>query len=133
MPVELRAHTAFSFGDGAVTPEAMVKRAAELGYGSIGITDTADLGGIVRFALEAERQGVRPIAGAELNVEGFPVGLIARTAEGFRNIASLVTRARVHSDLRHWTKGQNAKLRGRPRVSWKDVAERSAGVHVPGF
>src|SRR5687767_7198704 len=130
MPVELRAHTAFSFGDGAVTPEAMVKRAADLGYGSIGITDTADLGGIVRFALEAKRQGVRPIAGAEVNVEGFPVGLIARTAEGFRNIASLVTRARVHSDLRHWTKGQNAKLRGRPRVSWKDVAERSAGVHV---
>ncbi|HYN80519.1 MAG TPA: error-prone DNA polymerase [Gemmatimonadaceae bacterium] len=130
MPVELRAHTAFSFGDGAVTPEAMVKHAAELGYGSIGITDTTDLGGIVRFALEAKRQGVRPIAGAELNVEGFPVGLIARTAEGFRNIASLVTRARVHSDLRQWTKGQNAKLRGRPRVSWKDVAERSAGVHV---
>jgi error-prone DNA polymerase len=130
MPVELRAHTAFSFGDGAVTPEALAKRAAELGYHSIGITDTADLGGIVRFALEAKRQGVRPIAGAELNVEGFPVGLIARTDEGFRNIASLVTRARVHSDLRHWEKGQNAKLRGRPRVSWKDVAERSAGVHV---
>jgi error-prone DNA polymerase len=72
MSVELRAHTAFSFGDGAVTPEAMVKRAAELGYHSIGITDTADLGGIVRFALEAKRQGIRPIAGAELNVEGFP-------------------------------------------------------------
>ncbi|HEY3258424.1 MAG TPA: error-prone DNA polymerase [Gemmatimonadaceae bacterium] len=130
MPVELRAHTAFSFGDGAVTPEALVKRAAELGYDSIAVTDTADLGGIVRFALEAKRQGVRPIAGVELNVEGFPVGLIARTDEGFRNIASLVTRARVHSDLRQWQKGQNAKLRGRPRVSWKDVAERSAGVQV---
>jgi error-prone DNA polymerase len=129
MPVELRAHSAFSFGDGAVTPEALVRRAAELGHHSIGITDTADLGGIVRFALEAKRQGVRPIAGVELNVEGFPVALIARTDEGFHNIASLVTRARVHSDLRHWTKGQNAKLRGRPRVSWKDVAERSAGVH----
>ena len=130
MPVELRAHTAFSFGDGAVTPEALVKRAAELGYDSIAVTDNADLGGIVRFALEAKRQGVRPIAGVELNVEGFPVGLIARTGEGFRNIASLVTRARVHSDLRQWQKGQNAKLRGRPRVSWKDVAERSAGVQA---
>jgi error-prone DNA polymerase len=130
MSVELRAHTAFSFGDGAVTPEALVKRAAELGYHSLGITDNADIGGIVRFTLEAKRQGVQPIAGVELNVDGHPVGLIARTAEGFRNIASLVTRARVHSDLRNWQKGQNAKLRGRPRVSWKDVAERSAGVHA---
>lgn len=130
MSVELRAHTAFSFGDGAVTPEALARRAAELGYHSIGITDTADLGGIVRFALEAKRQGIKPIAGAELNVEGFPVALLARTDEGFRNIASLITRARVHSDLRHWQKGQNAKLRGRPRVSWKDVAERNAGVQV---
>ena len=99
MPVELRAHTAFSFGDGAVTPEALVKRAAELGYKSIGITDTADLGGIVRFALEAKRQGVQPIAGVELNVDGYTAAFIARTDEGFRNIASLVTRARVHSEL----------------------------------
>ena len=48
--VELRAHTAFSFGDGAVTPEAMVARAADLGYAATGITDTADLGSIVRAA-----------------------------------------------------------------------------------
>ena len=130
MPVELRAHTAFSFGDGAVTPENLARRAAELGYKGIGITDTADLGGIVRFALEAKRQGIQPIAGVELNVDGYIVALIARTDEGFRNIASLVTRARVHSDLRQWKKGQNAAMRGRPRVSWKDVAERSAGVHA---
>jgi error-prone DNA polymerase len=130
MPVELRSHTAFSFGDGAVTPEALVKRAAELGYKSVGITDSADLGGIVRFALEAKRQGIQPIAGVELNVDGYTAAFIARTDEGFRNIASLVTRARVHSDLRQWKKGQNAAARGRPRVSWKDVAERSAGVHA---
>ena len=68
--VELRAHTAFSFGDGGTSPEALVARAASLGYNAIGITDTADLGGIVRFGLEARRQNVRPIVGAELNVDG---------------------------------------------------------------
>ena len=50
-PVELRAHTAFSFGDGAVTPEAMVERAAALGYAALGITDSADLGGLVRVEI----------------------------------------------------------------------------------
>ncbi|MDQ3242363.1 MAG: PHP domain-containing protein, partial [Gemmatimonadota bacterium] len=60
---ELRAHTAFSFSDGAVTPEALVRKGAELGYHTIGITDTADLGGVVRFALECRRQGVKPVVG----------------------------------------------------------------------
>src|SRR5437762_6435083 len=92
--VELRAHTAFSFGDGGASPVALVTRAASLGYGAIGITDTADLGGIVRFGLEARRQNVRPIVGAELNVDGCPVAFLARSKTGFNNVASLVTRSR---------------------------------------
>src|ERR671914_811283 len=51
--IELRAHSAFSFGDGAVTPQNIVKRARRLGYTHLGITDTADLGGLVRFGEEA--------------------------------------------------------------------------------
>ncbi|MDQ3244410.1 MAG: error-prone DNA polymerase [Gemmatimonadota bacterium] len=125
--IELRAHTAFSFSDGAVTPEALVRKGTELGYTTIGITDTADLGGVVRFALECRRQGVKPVVGVELNVDGRPAAFFARTAEGMHNIGALVTRARVGS-LRGWVKGQSADRRGRPRVSWKDVAERSGGM-----
>ncbi|MBA3342628.1 MAG: error-prone DNA polymerase [Gemmatimonadaceae bacterium] len=127
MAVELRAHTAFSFSDGAVTPETLVRRAAELGYTTIGVTDTADLGGVVRFTLECRRQSVKPVVGVELNVDGRPAAFLAQNAEGMRNIGALVTRARVGS-LRGWVKGQSADRRGRPRVSWNDVAERSAGV-----
>jgi error-prone DNA polymerase len=68
--VELRARSAFSFGDGVLTPEALVARAAELGYGALGLTDAADLGGAVRFAMAARERGVRPVLGAELRVEG---------------------------------------------------------------
>src|SRR5450759_3229263 len=92
--VELRTHTAFSFGDGSVTPEAMVECAAAMGYSALGLTDTADLGGVVRFALKAWELKVRPIIGAELNVDGRPAAFLARTAEGYHNLASLVTRAR---------------------------------------
>lgn len=95
--IELRTHSAFSFGDGACAPEAIVRRAAELGYPALGLTDAADLGGTIRFALESARQGVKPIIGAELNVDGHPVALLARDAEGFRNLAALVTRARLGS------------------------------------
>src|SRR3977135_1345667 len=92
--VELRAHTAFSFGDGSVTPEVLVARAAQLGYDTIGITDTADLGGIVRGALAARDHGLRMIAGAELRVDGQPMAFLARTMEGYRNLAALVTASR---------------------------------------
>src|SRR5689334_10445823 len=99
--VELRAHTAFSFGDGTMTPEALVTRASALGYAAIGVTDTADLGAAARFIHEAKQQGIQPIIGAELLVDGFPVALLARSSEGYRNLAALVTRSRS-GDLRVW-------------------------------
>jgi error-prone DNA polymerase len=93
--VELRTHSAFSFGDGAVVPESLVAAAAEQGYGALGLTDRSDLGGVIRFALAAAKAGIRPVVGAELVVEGHPLALVARDAEGFRNLAGLVTRSRM--------------------------------------
>ena len=127
--VELRAHSAFSFGDGGTSPEALAARAASLGYRALAITDTADLGGIVRFCLEARRVDLKAIIGAELNVDSCPVGFLAQNKIGFNNIASLVTRSRV-GELSTWQKGDGKKTRGRPRLSWQQVAERSEGVQV---
>ena len=127
--VELRARSAFSFGDGAVTPEALVARAAEYGYAALGLTDTADLGGVIRFVLEAERQGLKPIVGAELRVDGYPVAFLARNEEGYRNLAALVTRSRV-GDLRVWEDGSAVRPRGRPSLSFAEVEARSGGLHV---
>jgi error-prone DNA polymerase len=127
--VELRAHTAFSFGDGSVTPEVLVERAGELGYTALGITDAADLGGAARFASAAQGAGVRPVVGAELAVGGRPAAFLARTAEGCRNLAGLVTRSRV-GDLRQYDGEAAGRRRGRPGVTWAEVAERSDGLHA---
>jgi len=126
---ELRAHTGFSFGDGAVTPEALVARAAALGYTALGVTDTADLGGIPRFVSAARGSGLRPVVGAELRVDGRPAALLVRTAEGYRNLAALVTRARMGT-WASWTKADGLARRGRPNVTWREVAEHSAGLHA---
>jgi error-prone DNA polymerase len=115
---ELHAHSAFSFGDGAVSPEALAERAAELGYSALALVDSADLGGIIRFALAARARGVKPIAGVELRVDGYPLGLLARNETGYRNLAHLVTRARLEQG------------RGRAGLSRTDVAERSEGLHL---
>ena len=101
MYVELRAHSAFSFGDGSATPEALVTAAAALGYPAIGLTDAADFGGVVRFALAAWDAGITPLIGCELIVDGHPAAFLARTAEGCRNLAALITQARSGC-LRTW-------------------------------
>src|SRR5690606_31793142 len=104
---ELRAHTAFSFGDGTMTPESLVARAADLGYAALGLTDLADVGGVLRFTLAAEKAGIRPIGGVELKVDGHPLALLARDAEGYRNIAALVTKSRI-GDVARWSDGHGA-------------------------
>jgi error-prone DNA polymerase len=125
--VELRAHSAFSFGDGGVSPEQLARRAKALGYPAVGLTDHADLGGVVRFSVTCREQGIRPVVGVEFLVDGRPLALLAREAIGFRNLAALVTASRV-GNLRRWTK--STATRGRPRLDWHQVAERSEGLHL---
>ncbi|HEX2780372.1 MAG TPA: error-prone DNA polymerase [Gemmatimonadaceae bacterium] len=133
--VELRAHSAFSFNAAATSPETLAARAAAFGYSALGLTDCADLGGIVRFALECARQGIRPIVGTELVVDGKPLALLARTAEGYRNIGALITRSRS-GELRTWTKPEGTTRkgvpdgppRGFPVLAWHDVAARAEGL-----
>ncbi|MGH7523408.1 MAG: DNA polymerase III subunit alpha, partial [Gemmatimonadales bacterium] len=125
--VELRAHSAYSFGDGAVTPEDLVARAAELGYTALGLTDTADLGWIVRFGVACREHGVRPIVGAELVVDGHPLAVLARTRQGYRNLAALVTRSRS-GELRGADDPRPG--RGRPRLAGTDLVGRTRGLHL---
>ncbi len=125
--VELRALSAYSFGDGAVAPDTLVERAKALGYHALGLTDRADLGGIVKFQMACKAAGITPVVGAELLVDGYPLAFLVRSAAGFNNLAALITLARV-GPIETWD--PNTATRGRPRVSWEDVAERNEGLHL---
>jgi error-prone DNA polymerase len=66
--VELHAASAFSFLQGASLPEALVERAAELGYFALALVDRDGVYGIPRFHKAALAAGIRPIVGAELTI-----------------------------------------------------------------
>jgi error-prone DNA polymerase len=129
--VELRGHTAFSFGDGSATPESLVARAHALGYGKIAITDNSDMGAIVRAQLAARAcdPPLELIVGAEINVDGKPAAFLARNATGYRNVAALVTAARV-GNWTTWDKDAQHERRGHAGVTWEQVARHSDGVHA---
>ena len=66
--VELHCHSAYSFLDGASAPEELARRAAELGYPALALTDHDGVWGAMEFAQACKAFGVRPIVGAELTV-----------------------------------------------------------------
>ncbi len=104
---ELHCHSAFSFLDGASTPEALVAEALALGLDALALTDHDGFYGVVRFAEAAQGTGLRTLYGAELSL-GLPepqlgvpdpVGehllVLARGQEGYRRLSRQISRAQL--------------------------------------
>jgi error-prone DNA polymerase len=124
---ELHCHSALSLLDGASLPETLAERAVELGYPALAITDHDEMGGVVRFGTACEAVGIGGILGVELTVRvpdefktygtrNTHLVLLAESRDGYRNIASLVTHARMHTE------------RGAPSVPWELVATQARDV-----
>src|SRR3954462_3822463 len=95
--VELHAHSAFSFLDGASLPDELAAAAVELGYDAFALTDPDGLCGSMEFAQAATGLGLRAIHGAEMALEdGRHVTLLVEDGMGWRNLCRIVTTAHVH-------------------------------------
>src|SRR6266699_1534916 len=92
--VELHAHSAYSFLDGASQPEELAARAAELGYEALALTDHDGVYGSLEFAHAAKSFGVRPITGAGVTLAGGShVTLLVESPRGYANLCRLLTAA----------------------------------------
>jgi len=65
---ELHCHTNFSFLDGASHPADLVRRAADLGYEALAITDHHGFYGAPAFRLAAEEVGLKTVYGTEIGL-----------------------------------------------------------------
>ena len=98
--VELHAHSAYSFLDGASHPEELAAAAAELGYSALALTDHDGVFGSLEFAHAAKALGVRPITGAEVTLAGGAhVTLLVESTRGYANLCRLLTEAHRHTRL----------------------------------
>lgn len=124
---ELHAHSAFSFLDGASTPEELVSEAARLGLRAIALTDHDGLYGVVRFAEAARELGMRTVFGAELSLSDTsrtdvsdPPGphllVLARGPEGYRRLSRQIAAA-------HLAGGE----KGKPRYDYDSLTEAAGG------
>jgi error-prone DNA polymerase len=97
--VELHAHSAYSFLDGASLPEELAVRASELGYEALALTDHDGVYGSLEFAHAAKAFRVRSITGAEVTLaDGSHVTLLVESPRGYANLCRLLTAA--HKDTR---------------------------------
>jgi error-prone DNA polymerase len=132
--VELHCHSYFSLLDGASSPEALVERAAALGYPALALTDRDGLYGAVRFWNAARARGIQPILGAELALadacpactcgedpgersrRGSRLTLLAETQAGYANLCRIISA------------GQLAGGKGDPRLTLETVASHAGGL-----
>ncbi|MGD8793570.1 MAG: DNA polymerase III subunit alpha, partial [Anaerolineae bacterium] len=90
--VELHCHSAFSLLDGASLPEALVERAAALGYRALALTDHGGLYGAVRFWQAARAWDIKAIIGAEVALaDAGHLVLLAETQRGYANLCRLLS------------------------------------------
>jgi len=123
--VELHAHSAYSFLDGASQPEEVAARAAELGYETFALTDHDGVYGSLEFSHAAKAFGVRPITGAEVTLDGGAhVTLLVESRQGYANLCRLLTEA--HAGTRRVGYEDREPLP--PSVPLERVAELSGGL-----
>jgi error-prone DNA polymerase len=120
--VELHAHSAFSFLDGASTPTELAGAAAQLGYPAFALTDHDGLWGSMEFARACRGFGMRPISGAEVSVGEAHLALLVEDAAGYRNLCRLLTEA--HSQTRD-NAGRTAE---QPRVTLEQLEAHAEGL-----
>ena len=64
----LHVHTEYSLLDGSAKIPELVKRAKDLGFDSLAITDHGVMYGVIDFYKECRKQGIKPIIGCEVYV-----------------------------------------------------------------
>jgi DNA-directed DNA polymerase III PolC len=88
--VPLRVHSYYTFLDSTLSPAAIVNLAKQHGLSAIALTDIGNLHGAVEFAQAAERAGIKPIFGAELQVNEHPLLLYVESTRGYHNLNRLL-------------------------------------------
>ena len=99
MYVELHARSAFSFLEGASTPEQLASTCASLHMPSMALLDRDGMYGSPRFYLAMKKLGLAAHIGAEITCnDGGRLVLLAASREGYRNLCRLLTRMKLRAE-----------------------------------
>ncbi|MCE9531818.1 MAG: PHP domain-containing protein, partial [Planctomycetes bacterium] len=114
---ELHCRTNFSFLEGASHPDELVRRAAELGYTALAVTDRNSLAGVVRAHVAAKECGLKLVIGAAIApLDAPPMLLWVTNRAGYGQLSRLLTH------------GCRSASKGECRLTFDDVARHHQGL-----
>ena len=123
--VHLIVHTEYSLVDSVVRIPSLVAATRERRMPAVAVTEAINLFSLVKFHREAERVGVKPIIGADVQVtaEAGPphrLVLLCRHFEGYRQLSRLLSRAYLDGD-------------GTVRLPWLDEYGTDGLIAISAF
>ena len=115
--IHLHVHSAYSLAEGAIKIKDLVRLTRADNVPAVAVTDTNNMFGAMEFALEAAKEGVQPILGAQVScgIEKHQLVLLVQTEAGYRNICRLISDA--------FMKHENDTY-----VEWDDLAKYNEGL-----
>src|SRR6266478_8312349 len=117
MYTELHARSAFSFLEGASSPEEMAAACARQGMHAMAVLDRDGVYGAPRFYLAAKKSSVKAHIGAEVtSAQGWRYPLLVESREGYQNLCRLITRMKLRA------------RKGEGHVERDEIAELRAGL-----
>ncbi len=96
MPLNVHSH--YSFLDSTLSIPAILELARQHEAPAVALTDAGNLHGAVEFCLRAEAAGLKPIVGAEIEIDGQPAWLYVENATGYASLCRLLSRERAQPD-----------------------------------
>src|SRR6185437_13018392 len=132
--VELRARSAFSFLEGASTPEDLVEQAARLGYDAIALGDRDGLYGAPRFYQADKEAGLKALAAAEIVLDNQSFGLDVAAAPArlyllvpdrarYINLCRMLTASKLRVIGLHTNGAPRYPAKGESRITLEDLEQ----------
>ena len=106
---ELHCISNFTFLRGASHPHELVKRASDLNYNALAITDECSLAGVVKAHVAAIDHDLKLIIGSEFNLDGHKLIALAPNRQAYSELSALITLARRRGD------------KGSYQLDWNDL------------
>lgn len=98
--VHLHVHSAYSLAEGAIKVKDLIKLCVANKMPAVAVTDSSNMFGALEFALEATKNGVQSIIGAQVlfGEEEHQLVLLAQNELGYRNLSRLISDAYMLGD-----------------------------------
>ncbi len=88
----LDVKTSYSILSSLIKIDELTKKAKELGYFSLAITDINNMFGTYEFYLSCKKNGIKPIIGMEVNCNNDKFLLLAKNNAGYKNLIKVATK-----------------------------------------